>query len=67
MATRWRGGKAQGLSAADHLRRHDAYPFLQTSNDLLITGPTQTNVNDLIFAFVEAAPVDTTATQEQPA
>lgn len=49
-------GEAAGLNAADHLRRHDAYPFLQATNDLLFSGPTQTNVNDLIFVFVEAAP-----------
>ncbi|MCX6045681.1 MAG: glycerate kinase [Chloroflexi bacterium] len=46
-------GRELGLNAADYLRRHDAYPFLQATNDLLITGPTQTNVNDLIFIFVE--------------
>lgn len=46
-------GLAAGLSAADHLRRHDAYPFLLATHDLLRTGPTQTNVNDLIFIFVE--------------
>jgi hydroxypyruvate reductase len=46
-------GEAAGLSALDYLRRHDAYPFLQATNDLLRTGPTQTNVNDLIFVFVE--------------
>lgn len=46
-------GAAAGLRAADHLRRHDAYPFLQATNDLLLTGPTQTNVNDLIFVFIE--------------
>lgn len=46
-------GETAGLSAADFLRRHDAYPFLQATNDLLLTGPTQTNVNDLIFVFVE--------------
>ncbi len=46
-------GRAQNLNAAEYLRRHDAYPFLQATNDLLITGPTQTNVNDLIFIFVE--------------
>ncbi|MEZ4729893.1 MAG: DUF4147 domain-containing protein [Caldilineaceae bacterium] len=49
-------GEAAGLNAADHLRRHDAYGFLQVTNDLLRSGPTQTNVNDLIFVFVEAAP-----------
>ena len=46
-------GAAAGLRAAEHLLRHDAYPFLEATHDLLITGPTQTNVNDLIFIFVE--------------
>ena len=46
-------GQADSLRAVEHLRRHDAYPFLQTTNDLLITGPTQTNVNDLLFVFVQ--------------
>ena len=45
-------GAAASMSAAEHLRRHDAYPFLSASNDLLRSGPTQTNVNDLIFVFV---------------
>jgi hydroxypyruvate reductase len=49
-----RRGAAMGLSALDHLRRHDAYPYLKAVNDLLITGPTRTNVNDLMFVFVEA-------------
>jgi len=48
-------GAALGLSAQEHLRRHDAYPFLAASRDLLRTGPTQTNVNDLLFVFVEKA------------
>lgn len=46
-------GAALGLDAASHLRRHDAYPYLRAVNDLLVTGPTQTNVNDLIFVFVK--------------
>jgi glycerate 2-kinase len=45
-------GAARGLDAAAHLARNDAYPFLQASGDLLRTGPTQTNVNDLIAVFV---------------
>jgi hydroxypyruvate reductase len=45
-------GRALGLDAASYLRRHDAYPYLQATHDLLVTGPTQTNVNDLIFVFV---------------
>lgn len=43
------------LDAGAMLRRHDAYPFLQATGDLLVSGPTQTNVNDLIFVWVEAS------------
>lgn len=46
-------GDDAGLSAADHLRRHDAYPYLRAAADLLLTGPTQTNVNDLLFVFAQ--------------
>jgi len=46
-------GVAAGLSAAEHLRDHNAYPLLTATHDLLRTGPTQTNVNDLMFVFVE--------------
>jgi hydroxypyruvate reductase len=45
-------GRAQGLDAAAHLARHDAYPYLAATHDLLLTGPTQTNVNDLALVFV---------------
>jgi hydroxypyruvate reductase len=45
-------GQALGLDAAAYLARNDAYPFLHASGDLLRTGPTQTNVNDLIAVFV---------------
>lgn len=45
-------GRVLGLDAAAHLAGNDAYPFLQAVGDLLVTGPTQTNVNDLIFVFV---------------
>ncbi|HLO30077.1 MAG TPA: glycerate kinase [Anaerolineales bacterium] len=40
-----------GLDAASHLSRNDAYPFFEALGDLLMTGPTGTNVNDLIFLF----------------
>jgi hydroxypyruvate reductase len=46
-------GRALGLDAEAALRRHDAYPFLAATHDLLLTGPTQTNVNDLIFVIVD--------------
>ena len=38
-----------GLSPAEFLRRHDAYTFWEAAGGLLRTGPTQTNVNDLIL------------------
>ena len=38
-----------GLRAADYLSRNDAYPFFYALDDLLKTGPTGTNVNDLVF------------------
>lgn len=40
-----------GLSAADHLSRNDAYPFFESLGDLIRTGPSGTNVNDLVFLF----------------
>jgi hydroxypyruvate reductase len=45
-------GRGLGLDAAAHLVNNDAYPFLAASGALLRTGPTQTNVNDLIAVFV---------------
>lgn len=37
---------AQGLSVADHLDRNDAYGYFEALGDLVVTGPTHTNVND---------------------
>jgi len=41
-----------GLSAPQYLADNDSYHFFQRLGDLLITGPTNTNVNDLTFTFV---------------
>jgi hydroxypyruvate reductase len=38
-----------GVDAADHLSRNDAYVFFDQLGDLIKTGPTGTNVNDLVF------------------
>jgi len=38
-----------GLPAADYLSKNNAYPFFDKLGDLLKTGPTGTNVNDLIL------------------
>jgi len=44
-----RRAESLGLDAAGHLSRNDAYPFFEALGDLLKTGPTGTNVNDLNF------------------
>jgi len=38
--------EAQGVKAADCLDRNDAYGFFEAVGDLVVTGPTHTNVND---------------------
>ena len=38
--------RALGIAAAAHLDRHDAYGFFAALGDLVLTGPTFTNVND---------------------
>ncbi len=38
--------KASGLDAARFLSNHDSYSFFAALDDLVITGPTLTNVND---------------------
>ncbi len=38
--------EALGLKPQDSLDRHDAYPFFASLGDLVVTGPTHTNVND---------------------
>ena len=54
--------RSLGLDPLDALARNDAYPFFAALGDLLITGPTLTNVNDLMLALVGPpsgrAPVD---------
>jgi len=45
--------RALGLDPTVYLARHDAYHFFAALGDLLITGPTHTNVNDLTFVFVQ--------------
>ncbi|MBI3962701.1 MAG: glycerate kinase [Deinococcus sp.] len=45
-------GKAQGKSARDYLERNDSFTFFQVLGDLIVTGPTLTNVNDLRVVLV---------------
>ncbi len=44
-------GALQGLDARDALARSDAGTFLEASGDLIHTGPTGTNVMDLMLGF----------------
>jgi len=44
--------RALGLAPADFLRRHDSYHFFHALDDLLITGPTGTNVMDMHILLV---------------
>ncbi len=47
-----RRARALGLDPWAYLADNNAYPFFEALDDLLMTGPTQTNVNDLAFVFV---------------
>ncbi|HEV2124404.1 MAG TPA: glycerate kinase [Chloroflexota bacterium] len=43
--------EADGLDARAALSNNDSNAFLRDVGDLLVTGPTNTNVNDLLFVF----------------
>ena len=45
--------QALGLKLTDHLDRNDAYGFFAALGDLVITGPTHTNVNDFRALLVQ--------------
>jgi glycerate 2-kinase len=44
-------GLAMGLSPLDFLERNDSYSYFERLGDLIRTGSTGTNVNDLAFLF----------------
>ena len=48
-------GREAGMDAREALRRNDAWPFLRAAGDLIVTGPTGTNVNDVIVVLVAPA------------
>jgi hydroxypyruvate reductase len=50
--------RAAGLRATDSLQRHDSGGFFEHLGDLLVTGPTRTNVNDFraILVLPQGAP-----------
>lgn len=44
--------RAMGLDPAEHLRRNDAHTLLAALGELIVTGPTGTNANDLAWILV---------------
>jgi hydroxypyruvate reductase len=48
--------RALGMDPRRHLTENDAYPLFQRLGDLLITGPTRTNVMDLRLVLVSRPP-----------
>lgn len=44
--------RKKGMDARDFLRRNDSYHFFQRLDDLIITGPTRTNVMDIYMLLV---------------
>ncbi len=45
-------GRKAGVSAVDFLNNNDAYHFFEKTEDLLMTGPTNTNVMDVRFLLI---------------
>lgn len=46
-------GKQGNASAADYLKRADAGTFLDMADSLIRTGPTGTNVTDIVLAYMD--------------
>ncbi len=49
-------GHALGLDAASHLADNDSYPYFAALGDLIVTGPTRTNVNDIRAILILSPP-----------
>ena len=45
--------QSKGLDPVDYLRRNDAYHFFRQLDDLIITGPTRTNVMDIYLLLID--------------
>ncbi|MGQ9630280.1 MAG: glycerate kinase type-2 family protein [bacterium] len=45
--------RALGMDPQDYLDRNDSYHFFQRLGDLIVTGPTNTNVMDIIITLVK--------------
>ncbi len=45
--------KEHGFDAGEHLKNHASTELLKVTDDLVFTGPTGTNVNDLMFILMD--------------
>jgi glycerate 2-kinase len=54
--TTWQRALALNIDAAAMLANNDGYGFFEQLNDLIITGPTRTNVNDFRAILITAKP-----------
>ena len=52
--TTWLRALALNIDAAAMLANNDGYGFFEQLDDLIITGPTRTNVNDFRAIFIDA-------------
>lgn len=50
----WKRALALNINAAEMLANNDGYGFFEKLNDLIVTGPTRTNVNDFRAIFIAA-------------
>ena len=64
-ATRARARELQ-LDSGDYLDRNDSYHFFQQLDDLIITGPTGTNVMDFHLALVGNSPLKLGTRNSEP-
>lgn len=55
-----------GMNAMEFLNNNDAYTFFSTLGDLLITGPTRTNVMDLHIVLIRPRIGGSSAVAEEP-
>ena len=51
-STTYERAKCRGLDPEGYLRRNDSYTLFKKLGDLVITGPTGTNVNDIMMVLV---------------
>jgi glycerate 2-kinase len=52
-STTLKRAQALGIDPRAHLENNDAYPFFRRLGDLVVTGPTQTNVMDVRILLLE--------------